>query len=483
MAVHISSLSTVTIVILYISLLQYNFGNFIFYDATAILAVQLTNDVGLTPTQVQFLTTIYAIPNIILPLFCGSFVDLFGLELSQMIGNTVIGISFIAFSYGIYLKSWSVILFGRFLFALSAEYNVIVQLVLSNNIVSKNWVSQHFAFISFLENISIFVNSLMCSIVYENSGTIGDTFYYVTLVELFSVFQGYLFLAIRYRVDLNLYTCDNTDEKQAEKKQNYNMLNALNFRAEFFFVLLTQLFVCGVIFTFSTISASMFQNTFGLSQGESGYINSFLGILSIFSQPIVGFFSKKFNKKAYISIVCVLMTLTSIGSMLLYQNLRVLYFKSETLIMLGQSLEIIFGDKRTYLLCATALLGVGYSLFACVKNEMIFQVVQEEYHGLAMGTMSVCSSIGIWGFSSLIERINKDASDESYFQILMLYFIGLCFGLVFTLLNLFKNYTTDCCHIYSHKYLEKVEDIQKSNTEELEMINNGTDQKETKKMK
>ena len=91
--------------------------------------------------------------------------------------------------------------------------------------------------------------------------------------------------------------------------------------------------------------------------------------------------------------------------------------------MLGQSLEIIFGDKRTYLLCATALLGVGYSLFACVKNEMIFQVVQEEYHGLAMGTMSVCSSIGIWGFSSLIERINKDASDESYFQILMLYFI------------------------------------------------------------
>ena len=165
MAVNISSLPKFTIFVLWFSLQFYNFGNFIFYDSTAILAVQLSEDVGLTPNQVQFLTTIYAIPNVVLPFICGSIIDLYGLESSQFVGNTMMGLSFVVFYYGIQLKSWGFIILGRFIFALCAEYNVITALVLTNNVVSKDWVSQNFAFISFLENISIWVNSLMCSIV------------------------------------------------------------------------------------------------------------------------------------------------------------------------------------------------------------------------------------------------------------------------------------------------------------------------------
>lgn len=51
------------------------------------------------------------------------------------------GLSFVIFQWGIQLKSWNVILFGRFIFALCAEYNVITALVLTNNVVSKDWVS------------------------------------------------------------------------------------------------------------------------------------------------------------------------------------------------------------------------------------------------------------------------------------------------------------------------------------------------------
>ena len=103
----------------------------------------------------------------------------------------------------------------------------------------------------------------MCSIVYEKTGSVTDTFYYVTLVQLVSVFLGYLFLAIRYRLNLNLYSSDMEIGERKEKTQNYNPLNMFKFRAEFFYTQLVQLFGCGIIFTFSTISAGMFQSVFG----------------------------------------------------------------------------------------------------------------------------------------------------------------------------------------------------------------------------
>lgn len=92
---------------------------------------------------------------------------------------------------------------------------------------------------------------------------------------------------------------------------------------------------------------------------------------------------------------------------------------------------------------------------------MIFEVVPEEYHGLAQGTMSACSSIGIMINSWLIELIIKKDDANSYMNILILYFVGMCIALFFALCNLIKNYSTDGCHIYSRSHFDRLEELEK----------------------
>lgn len=125
-------------------------------------------------------------------------------------------------------------------------------------------------------------------------------------------------MAIRYKVDLSLYTNNHNENAKAENKQSYNPMHVLNFRSEYFYILIIQIFNCGVNFTFVSLSAAMLQNVHNLSLSESSFITTFFGILSIFSEPITGIFVKLHNKKIYITMISVLLGLTAIVFQLLY---------------------------------------------------------------------------------------------------------------------------------------------------------------------
>ena len=466
MVVYLHSLSSVTIFIVWASIIQFNLGGAIFYDLPSVLGVQLVKDVGLTPAQVQFLTTIYAIPNLVLPMFQGSFMDLFGLEISLFLGNIVNGTSFIGFAYGVYIKNWHAILFSRLLFALSAEFCIISQYVITNNIIPKKYVSQFFAFISFIESMSIFLNSLLSTQIYDKVGSIGDAFFYITLIEQISVVQGFALIAIRYTHDLNFYSAEKNNEPIKEDKADYNMKNIFKFRAEFFYLQGPQIILCGITYTFTNVSIGMFQNIFNLTITEAGYINSSLGILAIFINPIVGYYTKQYNKKAIIAVLGALIQISGIICILLLQNLKISYINQEWLFVLGIHIKTFFGNTQACLLFTTCLVGSGFSIFSCIRNEMVFSVVPAEYHGLAMGTMSLSSSIGIGCCSFLIEIINQNATKESYFEVQVLYLLGLLTGLVFILLNLFHNYATDGCHFYSQSHFDKLSKVGEHDTKE-----------------
>ena len=461
MTVALSSLSNLTISVVFVSILQYNFGNYFFYDIHSILSVQLIKDVGLTPAQIQFLTTVYAIPNLVLPIFCGSFVDLFGLEISQLLGNIVIGTSFVGFAYGVYIKSWSLILFYRIIFALSAELTIICQYVLVNNVIEKKYVSQFFAFISFVENGTIFLSSIISTYLYEKTGSIGDTMFYIALIEQISIFQGFVLIAVRYTCNLNFYSEEKKNESLEQEKTSYSMLNVFKFRPEFFYFQLVNLIICGVLFTFVNVMTGMFQNVFNLTLQESGFITSSLGVQAVIISPIIGYFTKKYNMKAIIMIVGVSTQFFGVICILLLQNLKIAYINSEWIYVLASYIGVFFDNTKTFLLFTACLVGSGFSMVSCVKNELVFSVVDEEYHGLAMGILSLSSSIGIGLFSFLIEIINKNSTKESYFEVQQLYLLGYTIALILAVGNLLKNYSTDCCQIWSRGYFDGLNEYER----------------------
>ena len=72
-------------------------------------------------TNFSLLYTLYAIPNVILPLFGGFLVDYFGIRSSLLCFTLIITFGQLLFTIGIIYKSWPLLFFGRFVFGMGGE--------------------------------------------------------------------------------------------------------------------------------------------------------------------------------------------------------------------------------------------------------------------------------------------------------------------------------------------------------------------------
>jgi len=112
-------------------------GTYYSYDIPASLHKQLSERMGGRDnfeTYFSLLYTVYSIPNVILPLFGGLFVDRIGttrcilvFTVSNLIGQCV-------FVCGVQLRSWSVMIAGRFIYGLGAE-----SIVVASSTLLANW--------------------------------------------------------------------------------------------------------------------------------------------------------------------------------------------------------------------------------------------------------------------------------------------------------------------------------------------------------
>jgi len=100
-------------------------GNYYSYDIPAALHTQLqdlmTNDEKHDfETYFNLLYTCYSIPNVILPLFGGRFVDRIG-PASCILFSSLVLIGQIVFSFGAMYKNWPIMLLGRAIYGLGGE--------------------------------------------------------------------------------------------------------------------------------------------------------------------------------------------------------------------------------------------------------------------------------------------------------------------------------------------------------------------------
>ena len=78
-------------------------------------------------TNFNLLYTVYSIPNVILPLFGGTFVDRHGAPLCLTVFAATVCAGAILLSIGVANKSWEVMYLGRFVFGLGAESLCVAQ--------------------------------------------------------------------------------------------------------------------------------------------------------------------------------------------------------------------------------------------------------------------------------------------------------------------------------------------------------------------
>ena len=97
------------------------------YDIPSMLETQLVKQFGISISYYSLLYTLYSLPNAVLPLFGGYFIDNFGSEAMLLVtcSVTVLG-QWIVF-LGICLEHFPLMLLGRFVFGSGAEIMTMLQ--------------------------------------------------------------------------------------------------------------------------------------------------------------------------------------------------------------------------------------------------------------------------------------------------------------------------------------------------------------------
>jgi MFS family permease len=109
------------------------FGSYAGYDAVAAVQEALMKDMNLTPSQFSLLYSVYALPNIVLVIFGGKLVDLWGSHVVGLITTTsiAIGAGLVAIAPSLHFFGWygrfGTMLIGRFIFGVGAESSYVVQ--------------------------------------------------------------------------------------------------------------------------------------------------------------------------------------------------------------------------------------------------------------------------------------------------------------------------------------------------------------------
>ena len=129
-------------------------GSYYCFDIPSALKTQI-NDYMQDPakdyeTDFALLYTLYAAPNIILPFFGGYFVDSFGVCICLLVFTSLIAVGQVVVTLGFLFKSWPLIFFGRFIFALGGE-----NLIVANSALLADWFKGKELAFSFGVNLSI----------------------------------------------------------------------------------------------------------------------------------------------------------------------------------------------------------------------------------------------------------------------------------------------------------------------------------------
>ena len=164
----------------------FTLGSTFCYDNPGPLETQLERDFHMDSFHYSLLYTVYSIPNMVLPVFGGIFLDKIGIRTGLIIFTIILTFGQFIFTMGGYQKNYDVMLAGRIIFGCGGECMGVAQ----SAIVSVWFKGKELAFALGIQmtisRLGSVINADVLPQIYDDYG-IGFAFFVGFLVCLFSL--------------------------------------------------------------------------------------------------------------------------------------------------------------------------------------------------------------------------------------------------------------------------------------------------------
>lgn len=334
-----------------------------------------------------------ALPNLVLPLFVGIFIDKNGfstflvliLSLCLIFGSVLV-------TFGSYYVSWWYMCLGRFFFGLGAEnISLICRKLLLQIFTVEESVAVWGVYLA-SNRLGSLMGSWFPPYFYALTASMTGTFFVGVLFSMALIIFFFFALILTKKTQ----TLQNPNGSEAELG-SFELLK--KFKSEttsiFWLLLILDGLNFYMFYGFSSSANSFLVHEANLDSVDASY---FLIIFSTFCalfQPLAGYV---FNKYGYIALAIIIGTIINVTAFGLFLGM---YGTDDSYLVLIPILIFAFG----YSFCTTLVFS-GFGL-----------IVSPKYHGLAYGFFQNCINFGFL-FGPLVFGIVKDVTkdyDDGYF--------------------------------------------------------------------
>lgn len=336
-------------------------GNYYGYDSVAPLAEQLSRELHFSDTQIGSLNAIYSLPNIFLVLVGGVLVDRFSARSMVVATTAVCLVGAVVTALG---SQFPVMAAGRLLFGIGSE-----TLAVAITVALAQWfVGRYFAFL-FALNLSL---ARLGSSLADLSTSFASGLYD-------RGWQPPLWLAVAFAVvsfagALVYFYCDRREAPRGTlalppPPDRFDWQHLLTFRREYWVLVAVCVTFYSVIFPFrSTFAIKYMQEALGFTHKQSGAINSFVFLTTVFATPVFGLMLDRFGRNTVMLVL---------GSCLLPASFLVL------------------GTVSSGAWSSSVMLGVSFSFLPAVLWPTVVRYAPPEHLGTAYGAMTALQNAGL----------------------------------------------------------------------------------------
>ncbi|EGR30537.1 major facilitator superfamily protein, putative [Ichthyophthirius multifiliis] len=399
------------------------FGSYMCYDFPGYLLNQIKKDMSLTNLQFSLLYSVYSLPNIILPLLAGIFIDSLGVRKAIFLFTFILIIGQLICSIGFHeqVKQYSIILFGRIIFGLGGECLNVTQ----SSVASKWFIDKD---ISLAMSLNLSVSRL---------GSVLGSFVFPQVYKIynkqlfFPLILGCFFCIFSFTCGIFLIILDRKADKQEGKlKVVYQEENRLKIQDAIYlnhqFKLLVISSICNYMcfFPFMQILQDYLQNQYGLRNSQASNYMGIPYIISSILTPLIGLLIDRIGKRSQLLIIS--------SIFLIFAHLFMIIMPQ-----CGQEFDNCVNFSFIFPLI---LFGIFYSLYGAVFWSCIPLVVPNKILGTAFGITIGFQNGGlvigplIVGF--IIEQTNYKQSGFFWMEI---FFTSLAFMCLFIHLLIYSN--------------------------------------------
>jgi MFS family permease len=374
------------------------FGSYYAYDAVSPVADFIMKGMDISSAQFGLFFSVYSLPNIIMVLLGGIFLDIIGIRKAGTIFAALCAIGVFITASG---STLLIMLLGRFIYGLGSESLIITM----DKILSRWFKGKELAFAF---GLLITIARLGTIAAFNSAANIqqwSGSWRMPIWVSAVIMFVSFTLFLVYSGIEKSKEKYFKREKKDGEEEK-FSFQDIYKFRPSYWFVCLLCMTFYSAIFPFTAFSTVLLQTKFGFSAVLGGRYTSMIFTASMIFTPLLGLLVDKIGKR---------------GIMLIFGSLLLVPAHS------------ILGLTYIHPVIPMIMIGVSFSLVPAALWPIIPIMVEERRLGTAFGMMTCIQNIGLTIFPFLAGKV-RDLSGGQFTNTMIMFaclgFVGLVFSLL-----------------------------------------------------